>query len=166
MKAATGPGAGRPGGSPGYIRGAGYGVQIDTLNSPTKVPCTAPPWSKLVAVDLSLGDVAWEVPLGSTDQYADRGAERIDGIFAMGGPIMTAGGLTFIGASSDEKFRAFDTATGKLLWEKELPSAAMSVPMSYMVDGRQFIVTAAAGHQFMHRHNVTDHIVAFSLPVN
>ena len=164
MEEATGPGAGRPGGSPGYIQGAGYGVQINTLYSPTGVPCTAPPWSKLMAVDLATGDIRWEVPLGRTGEYADRGVPVVEGIFAMGGPMVTAGGLSFIGASADEQFRAFDTDSGKLLWETQLPSAAMSIPMSYMVDGRQYVVTVAAGHQFMHRHNVTDHIVAFALP--
>jgi quinoprotein glucose dehydrogenase len=164
MKKSTMPGAGRPGGAPAYIQDTGYGIQVGALVSPTGVLCTAPPWSSLVAVDMESGDVEWEVPLGWTDEYADRGVPRIDGIVAMGGPTVTAGGLVFIGATVDEKFRAFDTDTGELLWETDLPSAAMSQPMSYEIDGRQYVVIIAAGHQFFHRHNVTDDIVAFALP--
>jgi len=164
MKQSTAPGAGRPGGAPAFIQGTGYGIQVGALVSPSGVLCTAPPWSTLVAVNLASGDIQWEVPLGWTEEYADRGAPRIDGIMAMGGPTVTGGGLVFIGATTDEKFRAFDTDTGELLWEIDVPSAAMSQPMSYMVDGRQYVVTIAAGHQFFHRDNITDDIVAFALP--
>ena len=117
-----------------------------------------------MGIDLSAGEIRWEVPLGATSEYAGRGAPEIRGIFAMGGPMVTAGGLSFIGASADEKFRAFDSETGETLWEVKLPSAAMTIPMTYMINGRQFVVTVAAGHQFMHRHNVTDHIIAYALP--
>jgi quinoprotein glucose dehydrogenase len=164
MKKSAGPGAGRPGGAPAYIEGTDYGVQIGALVSPSGVFCTPPPWSTLVAVDLASGDIEWEVPLGSTTEYADRGAPVVEGITAMGGPTVTAGGLVFIGATVDEKFRAFDTDTGELLWEVKVPSAAMSQPMSYMIDGRQYVVIIAAGHQFFHRENVTGDIVAFALP--
>jgi quinoprotein glucose dehydrogenase len=164
MKKATGPGAGRPGGIPGFIEGTGYGVQIGPLASPSGVLCTAPPWSTLVAVDLADGTVSWEVPLGATDQYADRGAPLIEGILAMGGPIVTAGGLIFIGATADEKFRAFDIDTGEVLWEVKTPSASMAIPMSYAIDGRQYVVTASGGHQFFYRENLTDYILAFALP--
>lgn len=163
MKKATGPGAGRPGGLPGYINGTDYGVQIGPLVSPSGVLCTAPPWSKLVAVDLAAGTVRWEVPLGATSEYADRGAPLIEGITAMGGPLVTGGGLIFIGATKDEKFRAFATDTGELLWEFDLPSAAMANPMSYAINGRQYVVIAAGGHQFFHRENVTDYLLAFAL---
>jgi len=139
-------------------------VQIGPLASPSGVPCTAPPWSTLVAVDLADGTVSWEVPLGATDQYADRGAPLIEGILAMGGPIVTAGGLIFIGATADEKFRAFDIDTGEVLWEVKTPSASMAIPMSYAIDGRQYVVTASGGHQFFYRENLTDYILAFALP--
>jgi quinoprotein glucose dehydrogenase len=139
-------------------------VQIGPLTSPSGVLCTAPPWSTLVAVDLTDGTVVWEVPLGATEEYADRGAPLIEGITAMGGPIVTAGGLIFIGATKDEKFRAFDIDTGELLWEVKTPSASMSIPMSYAIDGRQFVVTVSAGHQFFYRENITDYIVAYALP--
>ena len=82
----------------------------------------------------------------------------------MGGPIVTAGGLVFIGATADEKFRAFDIESGAKLWEVKTPSAAMAIPMTYTMAGRQFIVVASGGHQFMHRQNITDHIVAYALP--
>ncbi len=163
MKQATGPGAGRPGGKPGFIAGTGYGVQIGPLVSPSGVLCTSPPWSTLVAVDLIDGTIRWEVPLGSTEEYADRGMPLIEGITAMGGPMVTGGGLIFIGATKDEKFRAFDTDTGALLWEVTMPSAAMANPMSYQIDGKQFVVIASGGHQFFHRENITDYILAYAL---
>jgi quinoprotein glucose dehydrogenase len=163
MKKAKGPGAGRPGGAPGYIAGTGYGVQIGPLTSPSGVLCTAPPWSSLVAVDLVKGEVRWEVPLGTTDEYADRGAPLIEGITAMGGPLVTGGGLIFIGATIDEKFRAFDTDTGKILWEEKIPSAAMANPMSYEIDGKQYVVVVSAGHQFYYRENLKDYVLAFAL---
>ncbi len=163
MKKATGPGAGRPGGAPGYIAGTGYGVQIGPLASPSGVLCTAPPWSKLVAVDLAAGEVRWEVPLGATEEYADRGAPLIEGITAMGGPMVTGGGLIFIGATKDEKFRAFDTDTGEKLWEVKIPSAAMANPMSYEIDGKQYVVIVSAGHQFFHRENLKDYVLAYAL---
>ena len=164
MKKSGGPGAGRPGGAPAYIQGTDYGVQIGPLTSPSGVFCTPPPWSMLVSVDLASGDIKWEVPLGSTKEYADRGAPVVDGIIAMGGPSITAGGLVFIGATTDEKFRAFNSDTGELLWEVKVPSAAMSQPMSYMIDGRQYVVIIAAGHQFFYRQKITGDIVAFALP--
>jgi len=164
MKKSAGPGAGRPGGAPAYIEGTDYGVQVGPLVSPSGVFCTPPPWSTLVAVNLANGNIEWEVPLGSTTEYADRGVPVVEGITAMGGPTVTAGGLVFIGATTDEKFRAFDTDTGELLWEVKVPSAAMSQPMSYMIDGRQYVVIIAAGHQFFYRQKITGDIVAFALP--
>ncbi len=76
---------------------------------------------------------------------------------------MTAGGLIFIGATPDERFRAFDIDTGTQLWEVKTPSSAMAIPMTYEVEGRQYVVVAAGGHHFMYR-KITDHIVAYALP--
>ena len=164
MKKATGPGAGRPGGVPGYIQGTNYGVQIGPLLSPSKIRCTAPPWGTLVAVDLGSGEIKWEVPLGVTTEYAAQGQAEIRGINAVGGPIVTSGGLIFIGATVDEKFRAFDLDTGEQLWETQTPSASMAIPMTYKVDGRQFVVIASGGHQFMYPQKLTDHVLAYALP--
>jgi len=165
MKKATGPGAGRPGGIPGFIQGTNYGVQIGPLLSPSNVRCTAPPWGTLVAVDLGTGNIKWEVPLGVTTEYASRGHPEVRGINAMGGPIVTSGGLIFIGATVDEKFRAFDLDTGAQLWQAQTPSASMAIPMTYKVDGRQYVVIVSGGHQFMYRQKLTDHVLAYALPI-
>ena len=82
----------------------------------------------------------------------------------MGGPIVTAGGLIFIGATADEKFRAFDLDTGEELWTVTIPTAAMATPMTYQVDGRQFVVVAAGGHHAYYRQKISDYILAFALP--
>ena len=164
MKKATGPGAGRPGGIPGFIQGTDYGVQIGPILSPSNTLCVAPPWGTLVAVDLDKGVIKWEVPLGVTAEFASRGQPEIRGINAMGGPIVTAGGLIFIGATVDEKFRAFDIETGQQLWEVQTPSASMAIPMTYEIDGRQYVVIVSGGHQFMYRKKLTDHVLAYALP--
>lgn len=164
MKKATGPGAGRPGGMPGYIKGTDYGVQIGPLLSPSNTLCVGPPWGTLVAVNLGTGKISWEVPLGITTEFASRGQPEIRGINAMGGPIVTAGGLIFIGATVDEKFRAFDIDTGEQLWEVSTPSASMAIPMTYEIEGRQYVVIVSGGHQFMYRQKLTDHVLAFALP--
>lgn len=164
MTAARAPGAGRPGGPPVYIEGTEYGVQTGPLLSPFGAPCTAPPWTTLIAVDLDKGIIKWQVPLGSIEKFAPLGLPLTLGAPAYGGPMVTAGGLIFIGATADEKFRAFDIDTGDKLWQVNIPRSAHSMPMSYEIDGRQYVVTIAAGHQFLDRQDVTDHIVAYALP--
>ena len=82
----------------------------------------------------------------------------------MGGPIVTAAGLIFIGATADERFRAFDIDTGKELWVTDMPTSAMATPITYEVDGRQFVVVAAGGHHAYYRQKVSDYLIAFALP--
>ena len=82
----------------------------------------------------------------------------------MGGPIVTAAGLIFIGATADERFRAFDVDTGKELWVTDMPTSAMATPITYEVDGRQFVVVAAGGHHAYYRQKVSDYLIAFALP--
>ncbi len=81
-----------------------------------------------------------------------------------GGPTATASGVVFIGATSDEKFRAFNTDTGELLWEGKVPAPAQATPMTYEVNGKQYVVVAAGGHMFTGFNNVNDYLVAFALP--
>lgn len=112
---------------------------------PDGFPAVAPPWGTLNAIDLNEGDITWQVPLGEIPALAAQGLTNT-GSPNFGGPIVTAGGLVFIGATTyDEKFRAFDKATGELLWETTLPAANFATPAMYEVNGRQLLVVPAGG---------------------
>lgn len=107
-------------------------------------PCQKPPWGQLVAVNANTGDIAWKVPLGVTDELAE--GKRNTGRLNFGGPITTASGLVFIGASNDHRFRAFDSRTGKELWVTKLEMSAHAVPITFQgKDGRQYVAVVAAG---------------------
>ena len=144
--------------------GTPYCVSTPNLISPLGVPCTAPPWSTLDAIDLVEGRILWSAPLGTSRHMAPFPFWWIKGVPAVGGPAATASGLIFIGAAMDHYFRAFDARTGAELWRHELPTAANSTPMTYQLPGgRQFVVTAAGGH-WAGYNPPGDHLVAFALP--
>jgi quinoprotein glucose dehydrogenase len=108
-------------------------------------PALAPPWGTLNAIDLNTGEYVWKIPLGEYPELAAQGMKNT-GTENYGGPLVTAGGLLFIGATNfDKKFRALDKATGALLWETTLPYAGNATPITYEFDGRQFVVIAAGG---------------------
>ena len=112
---------------------------------PEGYPAIAPPWGTLNAINLNTGEYAWKIPLGEYPELAAKGLKNT-GSENYGGPIVTAGGLLFIGASNfDRKFRAFDKSTGELLWETTLPFSGNATPATYEVDGRQYVVIAAGG---------------------
>jgi mono/diheme cytochrome c family protein len=112
---------------------------------PDGYPAIAPPWGTLNAIDLKSGKYLWKIPLGEYPDLVRKGMANT-GSESYGGPIVTAGGLVFIGATVyDRKFRAFDSGTGKLLWETELPFAGVATPSTYMIEGRQYVVIAASG---------------------
>jgi glucose dehydrogenase len=112
---------------------------------PDGYPAIAPPWGTLNAIDLATGKYLWQIPLGEFPELAKNGL-RNTGSENYGGPIVTAGGVLFIGATIyDHKFRAFDSRTGNLLWESQLPYSGVATPATYMVGGRQFVVIAASG---------------------
>jgi glucose dehydrogenase len=112
---------------------------------PDGYPAVQPPWGTLNAIDLNTGEYAWKIPFGEYPELAARGMTNT-GSENYGGPIVTGGGLIFIGATCyDKKFRAFDKKTGKLLWEEVLPAAGNATPVTYEVNGRQFVVIAAGG---------------------
>ena len=112
---------------------------------PDGYPAIAPPWGTLSAMDLTTGKYLWKVPLGEYSDLARQGMTNT-GSENYGGPIVTAGGVLFIGATvHDARFRAFDTRTGKILWQTELPFAATATPATYMIDGKQYVVIAASG---------------------
>jgi quinoprotein glucose dehydrogenase len=149
------------------MQGTPYTVAVGPLLSPLGIPCTAPPWGKLVAVDLSRGDVAWEVPLGSVHDMGPFPLPwHIDwGTPNLGGGLVTDGGVFFIAATMDRQFRAFDVRNGQQLWTYTLPVDATATPMSYLLDGRQYVVLNAGGHA-MYNRGTGDYLIAFALPVN
>ena len=108
-------------------------------------PAVAPPWGTLNAIDLNTGEYAWKIPLGEYPELVQQGLANT-GSENYGGPIVTAGGLVFIAATNhDRKIRAFDKATGALLWEATMPSSGNATPATYQVNGRQYLVVAAGG---------------------
>jgi quinoprotein glucose dehydrogenase len=136
---------------------------MQALLSPiTGAPCTAPPWGALTGIDMVTGKKVWDVPLGSIEKLAPLPIPWELGTPGASSPLVTAGGLAFIGYSMDDKFRAFDLATGKTLWRQKIPAGAMSSPVSYEVDGTQYVVVTAGGH-FMYRSTKGDAVVAFKL---
>jgi quinoprotein glucose dehydrogenase len=112
---------------------------------PDGYPAVAPPWGTLSAINLNTGDYVWKIPLGEYPELAAEGLKNT-GTENYGGPVVTAGGLVFIGATNfDKKFRAFDKKTGALLWETTLPFPGNATPATYEVNGKQFVVIAAGG---------------------
>jgi quinoprotein glucose dehydrogenase len=127
-----------------YIRGAGPAFAAPRGDGTDGTwPCNAPPWASLMAIDGNTGDIAWSVPLG-IDSTMPAGKQRV-GSPGYGGPIVTAGGLVFIGATSDRRFRAFDSRTGEELWSYEVPHNITAIPISYGGnDGRQYVAVVSA----------------------
>ncbi len=132
-------------------------------------PCQQPPWGELSAVNANTGEIAWRVPLGSYEEMEAKGVKNA-GTPNLGGPIATAGGLVFIGATLDSRFRAFDARTGKELWRERIDATANTVPITYMgSDGKQYVVVAAGGPGRFRSIDPTnsagaDSLIAFTLP--
>jgi quinoprotein glucose dehydrogenase len=128
-------------------------------------PCQKPPWGQLHAVSAVTGEVVWSVPLGITDRLP--ASKRRTGRPNLGGPIATAGGLVFIGASNDRRFRAFDSRSGEELWSAMLPLSAHSVPVTYLgADGKQYVAIVAAGAAAIDDPEPDDAqaLIAYALP--
>lgn len=132
--------------SKGPVSHLKYSAAInDKFLDPDGYPAIAPPWGTLNAIDLNKGKIRWQIPLGEVPELAAKGLKNT-GTGNFGGPIVTAGGLVFIGATTyDEKFRAFDKKTGKLLWETKLPAGNFATPAMYEMNGRQYVVVPAGG---------------------
>jgi quinoprotein glucose dehydrogenase len=141
-----------------------YAVQMEPMLSPFGAPCNRPPWGSLVAIDLESRERLWDVPLGSTRDLAPFPLWFGLGVPNIGGPVITASGLVFIGAATDNYLRAFDLGSGKVLWKGRLPAGPQATPVTYRVrpDGRQFVVIAAGGHKYL-GSTVGDAVVAFAL---
>src|SRR6202011_3565936 len=126
-------------------------------------PCQQPPWGQLTAVNVNTGQFAWRVTLGVTDSLPPD--KQKTGRPGNGGSIATAGGLVFIGATDDSRFRAFDARTGEELWTVKLGAAAHATPSTYLGrDGRQYVVITSTGGGFLAAPLTDDSITAFALP--
>jgi quinoprotein glucose dehydrogenase len=145
--------------------GTPFAMLQGMLLSPLGVPCTPPPWSTLLAVDLGRRQIRWQVPFGTTRGQAPWPFWFSWGTPGMGGPIASAGGLVFIGAAMDGYLRAFDVETGEELWRDHLPAGGQATPMTYRVrDGaRQYVVIAAGGHATLGTEP-GDWVIAYALP--
>ena len=143
------------------MRGTGFVMRRRLLLGPSRLPCTPPPFGALVAVSLRTGEIAWNVPLGTVLLGDGTRAPAEWGSPNLGGAIVTAGGLVFIGASVDHALRAYDARTGRELWRGDLPAGAKATPMTYEFEGRQYVVVAAGGGGLW---GDGDSIVAFALP--
>jgi quinoprotein glucose dehydrogenase len=161
---ASKPGAGAPMQGPGYIGGTPYAVEQGPLFSPSFSPCTAPPWNMLVAVDMVEGDIKWKIPFGTLDKLMPVPIPLNFGTPSAGGPIITGGGLIFIGATSDSQVHAYDIDTGEVLWQVTAPTSAQATPMTYEADGRQFVIFAAGGHSWYYPQGIDDYLLAYALP--
>jgi quinoprotein glucose dehydrogenase len=147
--------------SPGFVpppyTHTGYNRWLD----PDGYPAVKPPWGTLNAIDLNTGEYLWRVPLGVYPELIAKGLPPT-GTENYGGPLVTAGGVLFIGATKDERFRAFDTRTGRELWSAQLPAGGYASPATYAVGGRQYVVIACGGGKIGTKSG--DTYVAFALP--
>ena len=151
-----------------FARQAGtpYAMRREPLLSPWGLPCSAPPWGRLVSIDLRHNRIAWQSPLGSTAGLTPWFVPALDlGMPNMGGPIATAGELVFISAATDSYLRAFDIETGRELWKYKLPAGGQATPMTYRAgrDQRQYLVISAGGHGPLGTPR-GDYLIAFALP--
>ncbi|MGD0191110.1 MAG: pyrroloquinoline quinone-dependent dehydrogenase [Rhizomicrobium sp.] len=145
--------------------GTPFGMMRVVMKGPFGLPCNPPPWGQLHAIDMHDGHVLWEVPLGSTDDAMPFSHYILGktGTPNLGGPIVTAGGLVFIGAAMDDYLRAFDAKSGAELWRGRLPAGGQATPMTYVWKGKQYVVIAAGGNSMIGTKR-GDSVLAFALP--
>jgi quinoprotein glucose dehydrogenase len=147
-----------------WIRTSAYGPYARFWNRETRIPCQNPPFGEIVAVDLATGDIAWRSPLGRIPSLEKLGV-RDTGTLNIGGSIATAGGVVFIGATNDGMFRAFESSTGRLLWETQMEASGHTSPITYLGrDGRQYVAIFAAGGGGFLGGASSNALVAFALP--
>jgi quinoprotein glucose dehydrogenase len=145
--------------------GTPFGMKRESLVGPFGLPCNPPPWGVLHAIDMHDGHVLWDATLGTTEDIAPMSQYILGktGTPNLGGPIVTAGGVVFIGATMDDYLRAFDAKTGAELWRGRLPAGGQATPMTYVWKGRQYVVIAAGGSGMLDTRR-GDSVVAFALP--
>jgi quinoprotein glucose dehydrogenase len=142
--------------------GAPYGMKRQVLLSPMGLPCNAPPWGVIAGVDLASGEIVWRKTIGTTEDFSPGPAFKV-GTPNVGGPIVTASGLVFIGATMDDYLRALDVASGEELWRGRLPAGGQATPMTYEWKGRQYVVIYAGGIA-RNGTRLGDNVIAFALP--
>jgi quinoprotein glucose dehydrogenase len=164
---AIGSGGARPDQEVAPQSGTPFGVSRPMWLSILKVPCLAPPWGFIAATHVDTGELVWTRPLGTGYDNGPFGIPtRLKipmGTPNLGGPLVTAGGLTFIAAAQDDFLRAFETATGRLVWQARLPAGGQAGPMSYWHEGRQYIAITATGHARFETR-LGDHLRVYALP--
>ncbi|MFT4191482.1 MAG: membrane-bound PQQ-dependent dehydrogenase, glucose/quinate/shikimate family [Comamonas sp.] len=144
--------------------GAPYGVEISAFMTPWGLPCQAPPWGWVAAVDLTNGKTIWQKKNGTTRDNAPFGIPLPLGVPGQGGMLTTAGGVTFFGAALDNYLRAFDVSNGRKVFETRLPAGGQATPLSYQgSDGRQYVVIMAGGHGSLGT-KMGDSLIAYALP--
>jgi quinoprotein glucose dehydrogenase len=144
--------------------GGDYGVLMGPFTSPLGLPCQAPPWGYVAGADLATGKIAWRHKNGTIQDAASVPLPPIElGVPGIAGPIITAGGVVFLGATIDDYLRAYDLETGAQLWSHRLPAGGQSTPMTYTVDGRQYVVHVAGGHGSIGT-TAGDYVIAYALP--
>lgn len=146
--------------------GTPYVGSVHPWLNPIGVPCNPPPWGTLTAIDLTSRKLVWQHPVGTTRDTGPFGTHANlpfnTGVFNIGGNIVTKGGLVFMGATADNYLRAFDERTGELVWRDRLPAGGQATPMSYSVEGKQYVVIAAGGHGGLGTTS-GDYVIAYSL---
>jgi quinoprotein glucose dehydrogenase len=162
----TAPNGAHPSGSEIGVQpmyGAPYGVVLHPFLSPIGLPCFRPPWGYIAGIDLKTKKIAWMHPNGTIRDSAPLPIPIKMGMPMLGGPLTTAGGVSFLTSTADYFIRAYDVSTGKQLWEDRLPAGGQSTPMSYAIDGKQYVVTAAGGHGSFGT-KIGDYVIAYALP--
>jgi quinoprotein glucose dehydrogenase len=143
--------------------GVPYGVTLNPFLSPLGLPCKQPAWGYISAIDLKTNEIVWKKRIGTVRDSSPLPLPFKMGMPMLGGPIVTAGGVVFIGATADNYLRAFDVNNGKELWQARLPAGGQATPMSYSIDGRQYVVIAAGGHGSFGT-KLGDYVMAYVLP--
>jgi quinoprotein glucose dehydrogenase len=176
------PGRGRPGGGPSGASGAPpapvvpnggpnfvpYTAPVDFMLQSNGLSAIGPPWSQLTAYDLNTGEIEWQIPNGQVSSLAAEGHADTGSHAPRGGPVATAGGLLFVGTSSDRMLRAYDRDTGKVLWSYQLGAASEGVPAVYEIDGREYVTFATGGNGLFGLRNAPEPApgayITFALP--
>ncbi|WP_337266374.1 glucose/quinate/shikimate family membrane-bound PQQ-dependent dehydrogenase [Oryzifoliimicrobium ureilyticus] len=160
------PGKGDKGSEQGLNRntGAPYGVFLGPFLGPLGIPCQAPPWGYVAGVDLRTGKIAYQHKNGTVRDMTPLPLPFKLGVPGIGGPILTKGGVAFLGAAVDDYLRAYDSTNGRVLWEARLPAGGQSTPMTYTTsDNKQYVVMVAGGHGSIGT-KPGDYVIAYTLP--